>query len=413
MAQINKRMKLFSIYTDELSEIKDVFSGSIRDDWDVHIKYMGRAGDGNGDFASKGFYYIQQRKIEFLIEKIKENWDDVIIYADIDIQFFDKCSGLIEHAIYGKDFAFQPEHGSGNEVNVGFSVIRCNEKTLAVYKLILQYDFEILPIADQSAMNDILQENKTDVIWGLLPKQFWAMSHYMSELFAPPNDIVIHHANGTRPRLVNGERIGSVQLKMEQFQMIRNYIDAQKELELVTAMLQTKNSVFSDLLSAIEGKAMGNEASDEETQITFAFYLHVSLIKIINLFVPELFGNTPLLYDGMMRALFLPFFDSEEVGISYLQNKEMLSEICQDVQSIELEQPGDIPAWLISWTALCNEMLLEPAINTGDYRGTLKRMGCLINQHLKLSERSKYVLFYFIRETFSELARSGQEASYS
>jgi hypothetical protein len=219
-----EKVKIYSIYTDELKEIKDIFLESIKDDWDINMEYWGKSGEGDGDFATNGWYNIQRRKIKFLIEKIKENWGNIIIWSDVDIQFFAKCDDLIKIAIDGKDIVFQAEWWPQKEVNVGFSVIRCNHKTLLLYQSVLQSDIENLPIADQSAMNNILKEKKVDVEWDILPNQFWATSHYMFDLSSPPVDVVLHHANCTAPTVRDGEKIGSVELKLEQFEIIRRHV---------------------------------------------------------------------------------------------------------------------------------------------------------------------------------------------
>jgi len=218
-------MKIFSIYTDEVEEIKRVFLDSIQDDWEVHIEYFGQAGEGKGDFQSQGWFSILKRKLNFLIGKIEENLGDVIIWSDLDIQFFAECTPLIRQAIAGKDIVFQAERWpKKEEVNVGFAVIRCNERTLALYRTASQLDLEKLPLGDQTAINDILAKNEFDIKWDILPNQFWAMSHYMYDNSAPPSDVVLHHANCTVPQAVNGKHIGSIELKLQQLNLVKGYI---------------------------------------------------------------------------------------------------------------------------------------------------------------------------------------------
>ncbi|MBE5322232.1 hypothetical protein IM793_23970 [Pedobacter sp. MR2016-19] len=226
---MSKITKIYSFYTDEVVELKSIFQNSIKDDWEVHIEYLGKTGEGNGNFATKGWYQIIQTKISFLIEKIKENRGDIIIWADIDIQFYGMCSELIYSAIAGNDIVFQAERWPLKEVNSGFTAIRCNDLTLLLYELILQSDFGEMPFADQSAMNQILRENKIAIKWNVLPRQFWATSHYMFDSLMPPNDIVLHHANCTAPILRDGMMIGSIQLKLEQFKIINHYLSSRQD----------------------------------------------------------------------------------------------------------------------------------------------------------------------------------------
>lgn len=213
-------MKLYAIYTDETKELRDIFINSIQDDWDIDVRHWGKVGEGGGDTCTKGWYDILRRKIEFFVEKIREDFDKTIIMSDIDIQFFGRCTDLINKVMLGNDIVFQAEHWPQREINCGFVVLRCNEKTLRFYESVLQYDLESLPLGDQSAMNDLLKENRLNVKWDVLPGQFWAMSHPCP----PPPDIVLHHANCTFPVVEGGRTIGSIELKLKQLEMVRIYL---------------------------------------------------------------------------------------------------------------------------------------------------------------------------------------------
>lgn len=218
-----KKIKLFSIYTDETVELKDIFLKSIQDDWDITIYYFGKAGEG-GDFGTPSFLKLIKKRLEYQIDAIEKNWNEIIIWSDIDIQFFKRCSNLILNAIDKKDIVYQSECWPQKKINGGFIVIRCNQKTLSLFKSVLEFPLEGYDFFEQSVMNQILSENKLELKWDVLPKQFWAMSHGTT----PPDDIVLHHANCTAPTIVNGKRIGSIELKLEQYKKIRRYIIANK-----------------------------------------------------------------------------------------------------------------------------------------------------------------------------------------
>jgi hypothetical protein len=220
-------MKIYSVYTDEVSEIKQIFLDTMKDDWEVNLTYLGKAGEGDGNFLSSGWIDVRKKTLDLQINSIKENLEDVIIWSDLDIQFFAECTPLIMQAMEGNDIVFQAERWpEKDEVNMGFVVIRCNDRTLGLYQMASQYDLDNLQVADQTAINDILLKKSADVKWDILPNQFWAMSHYMHNQAVPPADIVLHHANCTNPTAVNGKTIGSIELKIQQFQLIRDYINA-------------------------------------------------------------------------------------------------------------------------------------------------------------------------------------------
>ena len=177
---------MYAVYTDEVKGLKDIFQASIKDDWDVELIILEKRAKVMAiSKAPDGIISLEKRN-EFQIRTIKENWGRVIIWSDIDIQFHAKCSDLINIALSGKDVVYQAEHWSKKEANVGFAAIRCNEKTLELYTSVLQYDLKSLPFSDQSAINDILSKNRIGIEWDVLPNQFYAMSHYMFNNGHPP-----------------------------------------------------------------------------------------------------------------------------------------------------------------------------------------------------------------------------------
>jgi hypothetical protein len=218
-----KRLKLYSIYTKEAVELKNIFLRSIQDDWEINICYLSDV-DVDGNWGTKEFGKLMRKRIKYIIEIIEKNWSYIVIWSDIDIQFFRGCSSLMMKAIAKNDIVFQSECWPSKEINAGFIVMRCNQKTLLFFKSVLLFNLEKLKYFDQSAMNQILSENSIDIKWDILPPQFWAMSHRT----LPPKDIVLHHANCTSPITRDGKTIGSVELKLEQYKEIRKFVIANK-----------------------------------------------------------------------------------------------------------------------------------------------------------------------------------------
>lgn len=221
------KIKLFTIYTDETVALKRNFVKTIRDDWELHISYWGTIGEGGGNTGTSGWYRLLRKRIAFLIEKIRENDNQIIVWSDIDIQFFGKCEAYIHRTIQERDIVFQSECSERwprKEINGGFAVMRCNPRTLSLYESVLQSDLENLPLGDQSAINDILKENRMGLRWDVLPRQFWAPSHGDD----PPPDIVLHHANCTMPVTRHGKTIGSIELKLEQMKKMRKHVRLHK-----------------------------------------------------------------------------------------------------------------------------------------------------------------------------------------
>lgn len=110
------------------------------------------------------------------------------------------------------------------KINAGFIVAKCNNRTLNFFESVSDIKLETLEFFEQSAMNMILDRNSLDLKWDVLPSQFWAMSHGGN----PPLDIVLHHANCTMPTVRDQKTVGSMQLKKEQYKMVRDYLSANR-----------------------------------------------------------------------------------------------------------------------------------------------------------------------------------------
>ena len=212
-------MKLYSIYTEETNDLKDIFMNSIQDDWEINLVFWGKTGE-DGNWGTESFGKLMRKKIQFIIDTVEKNQGDIIIFSDIDIQFFGKCTKLIETAIENNDILFQSENWPEKRINAGFIVTRCNDRTLSFFKSVSNIKLESLKFFEQSAMSKILKDGIVDLKWDILPSQFWAMSHQKN----PPLDIVLHHANCTAPTVRDGKPIGSMELKIEQYETVRKYI---------------------------------------------------------------------------------------------------------------------------------------------------------------------------------------------
>ncbi len=215
-------MKLYAVYSEENAALKDIFVKGLKDPWGIELVYWGRAGEGEQDldFGTQGFGRLMRRKIDFTVEMIKKEQGNMVIWSDLDIQFFGPCTTAIEKAIAAKDIVFLAEHWPQKEVNVGFIVLHCNAKTLAFYEAVSAMNFEAMPYYDQSAVNQLLRESSVDLSWDILPYQFWSKSVGGT----PPRDILLHHANTTFPAIKEGRRVSSLELKLEQMARIREFV---------------------------------------------------------------------------------------------------------------------------------------------------------------------------------------------
>jgi len=238
-------MKLYSMCTQSQKILKDNwFLSTIQDDFDIRIKMFDRGADNQQEkvYGSLEFNKMMFQKAELIIEAIKENWNNVFIYSDIDVQFFKPFKKYIVKLIRNYDIRFQKDSPYGTTC-AGFFVCKGNEKTLKIFTHVKKILEEIsFSKDDQAVLNDLmfnssnkvpefirnlkrsignriklsnklrnylhtltapLLPNSYNVKWGYLPIEFYSGGSLTGELWKPgmelsiPKKIILHHANWT------------------------------------------------------------------------------------------------------------------------------------------------------------------------------------------------------------------------
>jgi hypothetical protein len=188
-------VKVFGVYSEENRTLKDEwFLKTLSDDFELNFKLLGSNCGKEVGFSSDYWFSALRKRHEYVCQAIRDNFGEIILCVDLDIQFFGQCLPIIKETIAKKDIVFQSEHWPPTgEINAGFVAIRCNDKTLYFYTMIAKMEFEKMPLGDQSAINRLLREKSNNIKWGVFPSRIWARSHGC----APPDDVVVHHANCT------------------------------------------------------------------------------------------------------------------------------------------------------------------------------------------------------------------------
>jgi hypothetical protein len=147
-------MKIYSLFTKQHKVFKDEwFLPSLKDDFEVIIKEYSIEEEGEiGNLAFKNAMFL---KVSTIIDAISDNINDVIIYSDIDIQFFKPIQNPIHRLIDNFDLLIQRDSPFG-VFCAGFMVIRCNKKTLSLFKSIRKRMEEKDTHDDQQILNEIL-----------------------------------------------------------------------------------------------------------------------------------------------------------------------------------------------------------------------------------------------------------------
>lgn len=195
----NKKINLFTFYSPDYVSLKRRFERSLKDSYIVHFIPFENDGKRTGTGGGIQTWIFKTEKI---IEAIKKHRGEIVIFSDIDVQFFGKTETFVKQVMKDFDIVFQGEH-KFTKVNIGFIVFNSNERVLNLWYQVLK-KVKDENLWDQDAVNSLLVDSR-DLKWGFLPSSFW--NWYMSPCW---RDIVLHHAIGT----------GNMKIKLLQMRIV-------------------------------------------------------------------------------------------------------------------------------------------------------------------------------------------------
>jgi hypothetical protein len=204
------KIKLYAIYTPSHAVLKDdYFLPSLQDDFELIIEEVQQTCP-SAQFMGKGWTDTTIKKVNLIIRAIEENWGEIFIFSDVDIQFFAPIKNLILSLLKDNDILMQKNCPDG-VLCTGFFVCRGNEKTLQIWKDVKKIMEKSPTQSDQISFNQRIKRNSKknpyNITWDYLPDVFFGagtLSAYPGYLWNPgkklsiPTDIVMHHANWTK-----------------------------------------------------------------------------------------------------------------------------------------------------------------------------------------------------------------------
>lgn len=198
-------MRLYSFYTDSHAVFKDDwFLPSLKatnSDLEETVKYYGQECP-SAEYLKSGWNQTMLRKVEMILEAIEENWNEIFIYADIDIQFFKPMKEIIEKEMEGYDMVVQKDRPDGL-ICAGFFACRANEKTKKLWQGIAAHMKSYPADDDQNTLNMLIYQPKFNINWKHFSADFLSGGTLTGKRWAPgehipvPHNIVLHHANWT------------------------------------------------------------------------------------------------------------------------------------------------------------------------------------------------------------------------
>lgn len=215
LLQAQNNIKMYTFYTKSHVAFKDIWVSSLIDEnIEMVIKEFPQECK-SGKLFSDGWQAAMLRKVDMVLEAIQANWGDVVIYSDIDVEFFKPISKKIMELMVNKDLVIQRDTPSGM-VCAGFFAFRANERTQSLWQGIRNYMITHNERSDQKTLNHLLRKdgnnstNPYGVVWDYLPTEFLGGATFTGrgwkigkKLFIP-SDVMMLHANwaqGTKNKL--------------------------------------------------------------------------------------------------------------------------------------------------------------------------------------------------------------------
>ena len=203
----HQKMKLYAIYTPSHEILKDkFFLPSIQDDFEIILEQCDQTSP-SAKFMSEGWTDTTIRKVELIIQAVKENWNSVFIFSDVDIQFFRPIEKTILSLMKNNDLVIQKNSPNGVLCS-GFFACRGNEKTLQLWTDVKAYMENDKSKSDQVSLNHCIKRSSTQnpygLKWGYLPNSFFGGGTLTGCTWCPgkklpvPSNIMMHHANWTK-----------------------------------------------------------------------------------------------------------------------------------------------------------------------------------------------------------------------
>lgn len=169
---------------------------------------------GPGDFLSGEFLRCIREKLGLVVASIAKNPGSVVVWSDVDIQFFDLRSVDLQAALGSSsaesDLLFQSESRRATEVNTGFFVCRCSPSTLKFFQTVHSELGARPEENEQMVINRLLRQarppragNDHPLSWNYLPPSFYARSHG----WPPPRKLALYHANSTKGHDAIGQKL--------------------------------------------------------------------------------------------------------------------------------------------------------------------------------------------------------------
>lgn len=196
--------KILTFLSDSHQELYDLFfypsyKKYLSQDFELIVEKIDQLCP-NGNFGDNGFDITMLKKIELINKHIDINDKKILLFADIDIQFFQNID--LSFIVEPYDIWFQQDYFN-NYICAGLFIAKQNINTFKFFNDVFHELKSKIngKIDDQAIINQIKNRIKYKL---LPPDKYWTVANstmgsqwYPGVDFNVPSDIVAHHANWT------------------------------------------------------------------------------------------------------------------------------------------------------------------------------------------------------------------------
>jgi hypothetical protein len=174
--------------------------GTLRDSWKVDRIQWKRSFPPRDTVYGSERLGLRHYKVEKVLESLKANPGEIIVWADSDVVFFGPCEEAVQEALKKWDMAFISSMGEGDispptrpVVDTGYMAFRATPAVIEFWQQVMEEQIEMEPTtilyAEMVAVNRILMRNK-EVSWGVFDDRFVAAG----QMNPMPRDVLLFHA---------------------------------------------------------------------------------------------------------------------------------------------------------------------------------------------------------------------------
>ena len=184
-------MKIYCVITPSHRPLFERFFLSSLDRTSFELSAYTLDQKGAGEFLADDFKRCIRFKLEKIIESIQGNSDAVIVWSDVDIQFFGlQPRHILAYFRPGTDFVAQRWSLGNDTVCGGFYCIRCSAKMEDFFNEIMYLTADKTDGNEQEAINLALKTAPVRISWRLFGREFYSRSHGIHV----PSNTLMHHA---------------------------------------------------------------------------------------------------------------------------------------------------------------------------------------------------------------------------